>query len=85
MLLIFIVPVLGMKMRVRPSTTRRMFDLQAWKELPFFLSGIFLFLVFLGAYIPSFYIQLYGAANKVDIGFYLIPILNAGSMFGRLV
>ncbi|TEY24294.1 hypothetical protein BOTCAL_1408g00010 [Botryotinia calthae] len=85
MLLLFFLPVLGMKMRVRPSIARRVFEFRAWKELPFFLSGVFLFLAFFGTYIPSFYIQSYGEANSIAIGFYLVPILNAGSLFGRLI
>ena len=82
------VPVLGMRMLVRPSTARRLFDAKAWKELPFSLSGIFLLLLFMGAYIPPFYIQLYGIKNNIvgeNLGFYLLPLMNAGSFFGRIV
>lgn len=85
MLLLFFLPVLGMKMWVRPSIARRVFEFRAWKELPFFLSDVFLFLAFFGTYIPSFYIQSYREVSGIAIGFYLVPILNAASLFGRLV
>lgn len=86
--LLFMVPVLGMRMLVCPSTARRLFDAKAWKEIPFSLSGIFLLLLFMGAYIPLFYIQLYGIKNNIvgeNLGFYLLPLMNAGSFFGRIV
>ncbi|RAL63623.1 hypothetical protein DID88_003667 [Monilinia fructigena] len=82
------IPVLGMRMRTRPSAVRRIFDLKAWKELPFLVSSVFFFLVFMGAYIPPFYIQSYALDKKIAKGglaTYLLPLLNVGSFFGRII
>ena len=82
------VPVLGIRMRTRPSAVRRIFDLQAWKEPPFIISSVFFFLVFMGAYIPPFYIQSYALDNNIvggGLAPYLLPLLNVGSFFGRIV
>jgi hypothetical protein len=88
MFTIFIIPVLGLRMRFRPSKARRLLDLKAWTELPFFITGVCFFLLFLGVDIPAFYIQLYGIKQRIldrDLSSYLLPILNTGSLFGRIV
>ncbi len=75
-----------MRMRFFPLKPRRLFDTQAWKEPDFCLWAAFLFLSLLGLYLPSYYIQLYGIGIiDRDLALYLLPILNAGSFFGRLV
>lgn len=87
-LLASIIPVLGMRIRSRPSAVRKFFDLQAWKETPFIVCSVFFFLVFMGAYIPSFYIQSYALDINIAGGGlapYLLPLLNVGSFFGRIV
>ncbi|KAF7865974.1 hypothetical protein EAF04_006137 [Stromatinia cepivora] len=87
-LLAAIIPVLGMRIQTRPSAVRRIFDLNAWKEPSFIVSSFFFFLVFMGAYIPPFYIQSYALdANivKRDLASYLLPLLNVGSFFGRII
>ncbi len=63
-----------------------MFDTEAWKELPFVLWAVHLFVSILGACLPSFSKQLYGVRLvEANISFPLLPALNAGSFFGRLV
>lgn len=88
MLATLIVPVFGMKMRVTPSTVRPRFDTAAWREMPFALFACAVFLGFLGLYIPFFYVQLYSIEHAIvdtSLVFYLVPLLNAGSLFGRVV
>ncbi len=88
MLALLAVPILGLRMRIRPSAARRLFDSTALKEPPFLLSCAFFFLVFLGAYIPTFYIQVFGTKDDLvnnNLAVYLVPLLNAGSFFGRIV
>lgn len=65
MLVSFILPVLGMRMRERPPSARKLFDAQALKEPPFVGWDIFLFLSFMALYVPPFYIQLYGINNRI--------------------
>lgn len=88
MLVTLMVPVLSMKMRIKPLAVRPWLDQSAWMETPFVYFGCAMFLGFLGLYIPFFYIQLQSiqqeGLNK-DLVFYLLPLLNGGSFFGRLV
>lgn len=88
LLVVFIFPVLILRMRSQPAAIRRMFDIYAWKEMSFFLTGLGLFLVFLGVVIPLFYVQLFAIDKGIvdsRLAFYLLPLLNAGSVFGRIV
>lgn len=86
MLITLIVPLLAMRMRFRPLKARQLFDAKAWAEPPFSLWACYLFLSLLGLYLPSFYIQLYGVGVMgEDLAIYLLPLLNAGSFFGRIV
>jgi hypothetical protein len=81
-----ILPVLGIRTRDRPVVARKLFDTKAWTEIPFLVFSLFLFLVFMGSYIPSFYIQSYGNQSFTgDLGHYFLPIMNVGSFFGRIV
>lgn len=88
MVLVSVVPLLGMRMLRRPRNARKLFDTSAWREVPFNVSSIFLFLVFMSVYIPLFYIQSYGLETRTitgGMGKYLLPLMNTGSLFGRIV
>jgi len=88
MLATLIVPLAGMKMRVKPSARRQMFEAAAWKEPPFTLFSIGEFFGFMGMYIPFFYLQSYAiqlGISDENMGFYLLVFLNAGSVFGRII
>lgn len=63
------------------------FILAAWKHPAYYLQIVGLFLVFWAMFVPFFYIPGYAESISisVDMSFYLIAILNAGSMFGRLI
>lgn len=83
-----LLPIAGMRMRIKPSAARRLFDIAAWKDPAYVAFALASFLGFLGLYIPFFYVQLYSIEKhimKPDLAFYLVPVLNAGSFFGRLV
>lgn len=83
-----IMPIVCMRVRVKPGAARRLIDSSAWQEPSFLLLSVAEFLGFMGLYVPFFYVQLY-AIQKTDIdehlAFYLVTLLNAGSLFGRLV
>ena len=77
-----------MKMRVKPSAKRRLIDWSAFKE-PAYVTFIFFgMLGFIGLYVTVFYISFYGLAKRLttpEISFYLVPIFNAASTFGRII
>lgn len=84
------IPLTVMKVRVTPPQKRELLQLSAFKEAPFTLFSFAEFLGFMGLYIPFFYIQSYAinAPNtKLDpsFAFYLLIILNAASLFGRVI
>jgi MFS family permease len=62
--------------------------MQAWKEYPYTLFTIGEFLGFMGLYIPFFYISSFALLKtnaSPELTFYFVPILNAASVFGRIL
>ncbi|KAI9871970.1 MAG: hypothetical protein M1830_002209 [Pleopsidium flavum] len=87
MLATLIVPLASMKMRVKPSMQRRIFEPAAWREAPYTLFALGTFFGFMGLYIPFFYVQIYSIKENIlgeDFAFYLLALLNGGSFFGRI-
>ncbi|VDC05947.1 unnamed protein product [Peniophora sp. CBMAI 1063] len=78
-----------MRRRVTTTHTRRkLFEAQAWKELPYTLFCIGNFLSFVGAYIPFFFLPAYASAHtnaSPTLAFYTLGILNGASTVGRVV
>lgn len=80
--------VLVMKPRLTPKTKRHLTDLGAFRELPYTLFCIAMFFGFVGFYGPVYYIQPYAIEKGItteNLGFYLLPILNAASVPGRIL
>ncbi|KAF2490826.1 MFS general substrate transporter [Lophium mytilinum] len=75
-----------LRVRVLPPARRRLLDHTAFREIPYTVFSIAEFLGFIGIYIPFFYIQSYALDRGVNphLVFYLVTILNAASIFGRL-
>jgi MFS family permease len=70
-----------------PKKMRAILDPQAFKDVPFTLFSSGLFLAFAGLYIPIFYIIFIAEVRvhvESDLCFYMLPILNAASAFGRI-
>ncbi|TVY13226.1 Aspyridones efflux protein apdF, partial [Lachnellula arida] len=77
-----------MRVRVLPPAKRRLFLLSAWKDPPYTLFTLGLVCSFVGFYFPMFYIQSFAITKHItdaSLGFYLLVILNAASLFGRIV
>ncbi|KAI2627893.1 MFS general substrate transporter [Hypomontagnella submonticulosa] len=84
-----VVPLVFMRPRVPPPNHKRaFFDIAALTDIPFLsFAGAGLF-TFAGLYVPFFYIQLYALRYGIasaDLSAYLVTLLNAGSVFGRLL
>ncbi|WFD00411.1 hypothetical protein MYAM1_003160 [Malassezia yamatoensis] len=88
MLGMLVITTICMKTRFTPTEKRDFLALDAFREPPFVYFCLAVFFGFLGLYIPFYYISAY-AIDKVgvnsNLGFYLVPILNAGSIGGRLL
>lgn len=81
-----IIPIVVLKQRVTPAHARAIFDWTVFTDLPF-LTFIFGGLLgYIGLYVVLFYISYFGESTGIldeSLSFYIIPILNAASMFGR--
>ncbi|KZF19209.1 MFS general substrate transporter [Xylona heveae TC161] len=77
-----------MRVRVLPPQKRRLLEPRAFLELPFTMFTVAEFFGFMGLYIPFFYCTAYAAKNtgmSHNLSFYMLPIINAGSVFGRII
>jgi MFS family permease len=77
-----------MKPRIKPKGRRSLIDTSAFRELPYMLFCVAMFAGFIGFYGPVFYIQSYAIEKNItseDFAFYLLPILNAASVPGRIL
>ena len=77
-----------MKQRVMPKQKRKLYDFDAFKEAPYTLYCLGMFLAFASFYGPVYYLQPFAiqtGLTDVTFGFYLLPILNAVSVLGRIV
>ena len=84
----FSIPLTVMRLRILPKDKRSLLESKALKEAPYSLINAGLFCSFLGLYIPIFYIQSYSIQQHItseNLGFYTLPMLNAASIFGRVV
>ncbi|KAL3446436.1 major facilitator superfamily domain-containing protein [Aspergillus insuetus] len=83
-----LLPIAIMKQRVKPPKARALIDWSAFTDLPymtFVLGGL---IAFMGLFTLFFYISYVGSARHLvsnDMAFYLVPILNAASCFGRTI
>jgi len=78
-----------MKSRLPSHTKRRLVDINALKEIPFIFYNFGAFFGFMGIYVTFFYVQLYAIEVVPEMpnrfATNLLSIINAGSIFGRLV
>ncbi|TVY13218.1 Aspyridones efflux protein apdF [Lachnellula arida] len=82
------VPILVMRARVFPSTRRPLFDKNILRSIPYDLFSLGEFFGFMGMYIPFYYVTSYSIAHNIaneNLSFYLLTLLNVGSIFGRIV
>jgi MFS family permease len=83
-----LLPIAIMKQRVKPPKARALIDWSAFTDIPymtFVLGGL---IAFMGLFTLFFYISYVGSARHLvsnDMAFYLVPILNAASCFGRTI
>ncbi|KAF2772677.1 MFS general substrate transporter [Teratosphaeria nubilosa] len=84
-LLTLVVPCAFIEPRAKPPGKRKVFDLNIIKELPFEVFNLATFFGFVGQYIPYFYIVDYTLEHDMSITFYMLIVLNVGSIPGRII
>ncbi|KAK5123294.1 hypothetical protein LTR85_002724 [Meristemomyces frigidus] len=85
-LVTLVIPLAVMRMRVKPGRVRSVVDLSAFTDGPFMLFVFGCLIGFVGLYVGIFYLSFFGESTGItdaSLSFYLVPILNAGSVFGR--
>jgi MFS family permease len=81
-----IFPIAVMKMRVKPPKARALIDWSAFTDFPFMLFAISTMIGFMGLYVLLFYLSFFAEDKGItdtNLAFYLVPIFNAASCFGR--
>ncbi|KAI5235519.1 MFS general substrate transporter [Aureobasidium subglaciale] len=76
-----------LRVRVLPAQKRKIFDTTAWREPAFTVYVIGSTIAFLGTWTPFVYIEVYALSYGItsrELAFYLLPIITAGSIFGRV-
>lgn len=80
------IPVVFLKMRVRPAKPRDILDWSAFTDWPYIVFTMGAMVGFTGLYVVLVYISYFSSATgaaDAAYAFYLIPILNAASTLGR--
>jgi MFS family permease len=83
-----LIPVIVMRAKVFPSTRRPLFDFKVFREIPYNFFCVGSFFGFMGMYIPFYYLSSYSIQKGFvgdNLGFYILAIINTGSIFGRIV
>jgi predicted MFS family arabinose efflux permease len=82
------IPITVMRAKVFPATRRPLIDFKILRNLPYDLFSMASFFGMMGMYIPFYYVSTFciqkGFVDE-DVGFYLLPIINAASIFGRIL
>ncbi|OJI83159.1 hypothetical protein ASPTUDRAFT_57117 [Aspergillus tubingensis CBS 134.48] len=77
-----------MRVRQTPKTRRVLTEFSAFKEIPYSLFCVAMFFGYIGFFNPIFYIEAYAIQKHVigePLAFYLVSILNAASVPGRII
>jgi MFS family permease len=76
-----------MKPRLPPRKSGPLINVESLRDKVFALWLFAAFFIFIGLYIPFFYVQQYGInlGMSRDLSFYMLIIMNAGSVPGRVI
>nr|POE92251.1 aspyridones efflux protein apdf [Quercus suber] len=80
------IPLFVMKMRFKPGRIRSLIDWTAFTDWQFMTFVLACIIGFISLYVALFYFSYFGQSTGItdaSLSFYLVPILNAGSVFGR--
>lgn len=83
-----ILPIVVMKQRFRPPRARSLLDTSVLTDWDFLTCVFATFLGFTGMYVVFFYLSYFASATGItdaELAFYLVPIYNAASVFGRTI
>ena len=82
------IPLAVMRVRVAPPKPRGFIDWTAFTDIPYMILVLAVVLGMIGATVLVIFISFYSVDRGIldnRMAFYLVPILNAGSVFGRVL
>lgn len=85
-LVTLIIPNVVMKMRYTPPKARALIDWSAFTDVHYLTCVLASMVGFIGLYVMFFYISYYAGEARITnaaMSFYIVPIFNAASTFGR--
>lgn len=83
-----LIPIAVMKMRYKPPKSRALIDWSAFTDIFYMMFTMATLIGFMGLYTILFYLSYYAVDRHVTntkMAFYLVPIFNAASCFGRTI
>lgn len=83
-----LVPIAVMRMRAGAAKPRNLIDRSAFKDIHYMMLIAAALIGFMGLYVILFYLSYYAENQHITdtkMAFYLVPIFNAASFFGRIV
>jgi predicted MFS family arabinose efflux permease len=82
-----LISVAVMKPRLPPRKSGPLTNIESLRDTVFVLWLFAVFFIFIGLYIPFFYVEQYGINLGIsrDLSFYMLIIMNAGSIPGRVI
>lgn len=82
-----LISVAVMKPRLPPRKSGPLINVEALRDTVFGLWLVAAFFIFIGLYIPFFYVEQYGLnlGMSKELSFYMLIIMNAGSIPGRVM
>ncbi|KAI0887626.1 MFS general substrate transporter [Annulohypoxylon maeteangense] len=83
-----LIPISIMKMRFKAPKARSLIDWTAFRDVPYMFFTLTTFIGFMGLSILIFYISFYPQEQGLTdeaLSFYMVPIFNAASCFGRIL
>ncbi|KAJ5890550.1 monocarboxylate permease [Penicillium subrubescens] len=84
---LLLISVAFMKPRLPPRKSGPLINIESLRDTVFVLWLFAVFFIFIGLYIPFFYVEQYGINLGIsrDLSFYMLIIMNAGSIPGRVI
>ncbi|TVY85262.1 Aspyridones efflux protein apdF [Lachnellula suecica] len=83
-----LLPIMVLRLRVKPPKVRALLDWSAFTDFHY-MAFVFTSLVaYMGLFVILFYLSYYAEAQRItntSLAFYLVPVFNAASMFGRTI
>jgi predicted MFS family arabinose efflux permease len=83
-----LLPLIVLRLRVKPPKARAILDFTAFADIGFMALILTTFVNYMGLFVILFYLSYYAEAQHItdtSLAFYLVPIFNAGSVFGRMI